>query len=320
MEVSVPSLPQRPSIEHLKKQAKDLLRRYKVRDSDALRRFRNSLPAARDKDDDALIAVELRLHDAQSCIAREYGFSSWDELSTYVQWGHTDDPSHLIHRWLVLVYGHQGERPRPAVAARMLDEKPELVEHHSILACAAGDATLLRRLIATDKGWVNRSATLQCPECGAPLGRPPLMAVTHSSLVRLAEFRDRLRSCARLLLESGADRNQPWTDGEHQLTALYGAAGKNHDAELTRMLLGCGSGQSRPLESSSVPVRHGYTSWVNGVVVSEPTRVHKLLAGQLRRKSSGPHLECPWLSEHPRSTGTLQIMIRFGTHHVHLPR
>ena len=122
-----------------------------------------------------------------------------------------------------------------------LTRSPSLVEHHSILACAAGDETVLRRLITTDKGWVNRPAPLQCPECGTPLGRPPLMAVTHSSLVRLAEFRDRLRACARLLLESGADPNQPWTDGEHQLTALYGAAGTNHDAELTRILLAAGA-------------------------------------------------------------------------------
>src|SRR5438132_6228737 len=139
MEVSVPQLPPRPSLEHLKKQAKDLLRLYQARDPHALVRLRASLPAANRKDDDALIALRLRLHDAQSCVAREYGFSSWDELRTYVQWGRTDDPAHLVHRWLIFVYGHGDERPRPAIAARMLQEEPALTGQDPLLACAVGD-------------------------------------------------------------------------------------------------------------------------------------------------------------------------------------
>jgi hypothetical protein len=41
----------------------------------------------------------------------------------------------------------------------------------------------------------------------------------------------------------GADPNQSWKDkdGDHALTALYGAAGKNHDPVLTRMLLEAGA-------------------------------------------------------------------------------
>jgi hypothetical protein len=66
----VPSLPERPNLEHLKKQAKDLLRFYQRRDPDAFRRLRTSLPVAKHKDDDALTALELRLHDAQSCVPR----------------------------------------------------------------------------------------------------------------------------------------------------------------------------------------------------------------------------------------------------------
>jgi ankyrin repeat protein len=72
---------------------------------------------------------------------------------------------------------------------------------------------------------------------------PPLFAVTHSTLLRLPEFRDRLRRCARLLLDAGADPNQSWKDKNwgHPVVALYGAAGKNHDAELTKMLLDAGA-------------------------------------------------------------------------------
>jgi hypothetical protein len=203
MEVSVPPLPSRPNLDHLKKQAKDLLRLYEAGDPRAFERLRTSLPSARDTHDAALTTRGLRLHDMQSCVAREYGFPSWDALRAYVEHGQTDDPSHLIHRWLNLVYQHDAERPRPDLAARMLADKPDLVAADPILACAIGDEGAIRRALA-QPDWVNRTSSLTCPDCGAALGRPPLVAVTHSSLVRLDGFRDRLHRAARLLLDAGA--------------------------------------------------------------------------------------------------------------------
>ncbi|MBV9294058.1 MAG: ankyrin repeat domain-containing protein, partial [Acidobacteriaceae bacterium] len=72
---------------------------------------------------------------------------------------------------------------------------------------------------------------------------PALVAVTHSGLLHIPEFRDRLRRCARILLDAGADPNQSWSHhpGGYSLSALYGAAGKNHDPELTKMLLDAGA-------------------------------------------------------------------------------
>jgi hypothetical protein len=68
------------------------------------------------------------------------------------------------------------------------------------------------------------------------------VALTHSSLGRLASFADRFRRCTRLLLDAGADANQAWTpDADHRLSALYGAAGIQYDAETTRMLLAAGA-------------------------------------------------------------------------------
>src|SRR5215468_6653538 len=78
MEVDMTSqqLPERPNLEQLKKQAKSLLHAARANDSDALRRF-EELPAFAGK---PLDAAKLALHDAQSVIAREYGFKSWNEL------------------------------------------------------------------------------------------------------------------------------------------------------------------------------------------------------------------------------------------------
>lgn len=237
----MPTLPARPNLDHLKTQAKDLRRLYDARDPQAYARLRASLPSARDVHDAALAARHLRLHDMQSCVAREYGFPSWDALRVYVEHGGTADPAHLVHRWLKLVYPHDRERPRPDVAARMLTERPDLVAADPILACAVGDEAAIRRALA-QPGWVNAMSPFTCPDCGAALGRPPLIAVTHSSLVRLDAFRDRLHRAARLLLDAGAEPNQSWLVApDTPLSALYGAAGLNHDVEMTRLLLAAGA-------------------------------------------------------------------------------
>jgi hypothetical protein len=74
MEVVMTSqqLPERANLEQLKKQAKSLLHAAQAGEPDALRRFQPG-------------AASLALHDAQSVIAREYGFKSWNELREHVQ-------------------------------------------------------------------------------------------------------------------------------------------------------------------------------------------------------------------------------------------
>ena len=81
---------------------------------------------------------------------------------------------------------------------------------------------------------------------------PPLLAVTHSSLLQVPEFRERLHRSARYLLAAGADPNQrvglrlppaslSEPDDVHPLSALYGACGVNRDPELTKLLLDAGA-------------------------------------------------------------------------------
>ena len=66
-------LPERPNLEQLKKQAKSLLRSAQAKDPTALERFR-ILPTLASLPLDRLQAMEFALHQAQSVIAREYGF------------------------------------------------------------------------------------------------------------------------------------------------------------------------------------------------------------------------------------------------------
>ncbi len=177
-------LPERPNLEHLKKQAKDLLARMRSGDPAALERIRGFLPATAGKEDAAIVRLGLRLHDAQSCLAREYGFASWADLRTFVEARNargTDRDTALL-AWLRLVYNADiaggVNRERPLVAARMLADDPALLDDDPHLACAVGDEAMLRGAAARDPAWVNAA--------GGRLGLPPLVAVTHSSLVRLA--------------------------------------------------------------------------------------------------------------------------------------
>lgn len=240
-------LPERPDLEHLKRQAKALLAAYRRGEGEALEAFRQALPAAHGKDDGALRALDLRLHDAQSCIARGYGFLSWTELKAFVL-ARGAAAGGQVMSWLRLVYAGDisggTHRARPAVAARLLAAEPALLGADPYLACAVGDEAALRAMTRRQPDWVNRP--------GGPLGLPPLVAVTHAGLLRLPDFRERLRASARFLLAAGADPNQSapnrWMKGpgeapdeEHRLSALYGAAGQNHDPELTALLLEAGA-------------------------------------------------------------------------------
>ncbi|QRR07730.1 hypothetical protein FPJ27_15905 [Burkholderia sp. MS455] len=243
-------LPPKANPDHLKKQAKALLRLYRQGDAQAIARFVRFLPAAANRTHDEAIALGLRLHDAQSCIAREYGFASWDDLGVFVETQALarQQRSLLIRRWLGLAYGGDVtgsfDTARPRVAAQLLRDQPDLVSEYLTIACAAGDLDTVKAALAADPGWIARA--------GGALNLPPLVAVTHSRLGQMPEFAARLRACMRHLLDAGADPNQrignrfppaslAAPDESGPLSALYGAAGVNRDPVLTAMLLEAGA-------------------------------------------------------------------------------
>ena len=69
------SLPTHPNLEHLKKQAKDLLDKLKQQNPDT------------------------QLADAQFTLAREYGFASWPKLKAYME-AATETPSPFAGKWV----------------------------------------------------------------------------------------------------------------------------------------------------------------------------------------------------------------------------
>src|SRR5262245_37531923 len=69
------SLPARPSLDSLRKQAKKLARDIAAGDAAALARARAQVPN---------VALRLTRRNAQLVIAREYGYSGWQELTAEV--------------------------------------------------------------------------------------------------------------------------------------------------------------------------------------------------------------------------------------------
>lgn len=78
-------LPSRPNLEHLKKQAKALLAGWKAREPQALASVREHLPAAAGCSAEQIGEIPFQLADAQSVIARQYGFASWAILARHVE-------------------------------------------------------------------------------------------------------------------------------------------------------------------------------------------------------------------------------------------
>src|SRR5690349_8279569 len=70
-------LPAHPNLEHLKKQAKDLLHEFALGSPETVALFSSVLRAS--------TAMPPKLADAQHLIAHEYGFASWAKLKEHVE-------------------------------------------------------------------------------------------------------------------------------------------------------------------------------------------------------------------------------------------
>ena len=222
-------LPGAPNLAHLKKQAKDLRRGYGRDEPEAVARVAAILPDHR--------RTALRLSDAQRVVAREYGFASWPALKTLVEWKSTERQgrTEALRVWFAWVFGAGFQSARPSLARKRLEEGLPVTdgdEEALWVACAVGNEAALRDKLSADLTVVRKRR--------GDDGMTPLLAVTHSCFTRDDLFAAALERCAELLIAHGADPNEAWIDPafpDGRLSALYGAAGRNHVAGMTRLLL-----------------------------------------------------------------------------------
>jgi ankyrin repeat protein len=186
------TLPARPNLSHLRRQARDVLRAAQAGDTAAVDRIR-------------AVSGRLTLAAAQLAVAREYGFASWARLTAGVEAAAMDLAQQAE------AFCEASIRDWTGRAARMLAATPELADYSFATAVILGDAGRVRREIERDPGLVTR------PD--ARSGWTALHAVCGSRWHRLDPARaDGLLAVARLLLDAGADpagrkggRSGDWT-------------------------------------------------------------------------------------------------------------
>jgi ankyrin repeat protein len=229
------SLPHQPNLEQLRKQARELQRGVRAGDPAAL------VVARLDRPDSDFVLAE-----AQTAIARRYGFASWARLRRHVEaigertWVYsdtsdTDEPAAALLRLACLNFESDSiERRRQAATIRT--EHPGVTSVSLGAAAACADVEEVRRHLVRDAAAASRPS--------GPYGWSPLM---YAAYARVDAPRDAAVTTVRLLLDAGADPNDgrffaglptPFT----VLTGVFGGTGEEqpphqHSLDLARLLL-----------------------------------------------------------------------------------
>jgi ankyrin repeat protein len=218
-------LPEQPSLEQLRNQAKDLRR-----------------------------TSGIPLWEAQLTVARRYGFPSWARLKQHVELltrysrfperVATDSDAGTFLRLACLSY-YDDEPGRWEQARRILERAPGLADGDVYVAAATADAGALRRVLAADPGAARRE--------GGPFRWEPLCYLAYARHDPGISLAATLES-ARLLLDAGADPNSGylWHGLTTPFTVLTGVFGEGeagpvraprhpHSLALARLLLEAGA-------------------------------------------------------------------------------
>jgi ankyrin repeat protein len=216
-------LPPRPSLDQLRRRAKELRDAARSGDPAALGRVTAHTPATP--------GGEVTLAAAQLAIAREHGYPSWPRLVSEVQ-ARTAQRGQQVEEFLVASI-----RDWTGRAARMLARDPWIAGYDVRTAVILGDAARVREMLARDPGLATRT--------DERTGWTALHAACASRWHRLDPARaDGLTEVTRLLLEADADvairvsapGRPAGQEGGHWSPLLCAVAGKPNPA-ITGLLL-----------------------------------------------------------------------------------
>jgi hypothetical protein len=179
----VKPLPQGANLDHLKNQAKDLLREHRAGDSQAAQRIREFHPQFRNATDLAIFDTRLRLSDAQLTIARERGFSSWSKLKNRVEKPTRADNLSLPHH----------ERIEDAAFRRAVD----LLD--------SGDVDGLRAHLDMHPHLIHQRVLL---DGGNYFRNPALLEFIAENPIRHGQLPSNIVEVAKVILEAGAKNDR----------------------------------------------------------------------------------------------------------------
>src|SRR5256884_8865100 len=182
--VMAKQLPPRPNLDQLKHQAKELQR-----------------------------SAQIALHDAQTMIAREYGFASWNKLREHVE-EVTLEFDAAVNEFLEAATDGRGDR-----AERILALHPKIAAANLYTALVLGDADAVQARLERDPSLATQT--------GGPRGWQPIHYVCYTALAHDSPPRaEGLAGIARRLIPVGIDPNPRLPRLHHNVyrPVLWGAS------------------------------------------------------------------------------------------------
>ena len=178
----VRAFPQNPNLQHLKYQAKDLLKGQAAHDPAVAQRIREFHPRWAKASDAEIFAAHLTLSDAQLAIAREYGFSSWTKLKRRIEQPKPSDQLTLPHH----------DRIEDAAFRRAV----ELID--------AGDVEGLRMHLKRHPNLTRKRVVF---EGGNYFRNPTLLEFVAENPVRHGKLPKNIVEVTKLILDAGVDQS-----------------------------------------------------------------------------------------------------------------
>jgi hypothetical protein len=174
-------LPSHPNLDHLKYQAKDLIRDHAGRKPGAAQRIREFHPRFHQASDAEIFDARLSLSDAQLTIARESGFPSWTRLKRHIE--------------------------KPTLSDRLDLPHHERIEDHTFRRAVelldAGDVAGLRDHL---KRHPNLSRQRIVFEGGNYFHNPTLLEFVAENPVRHGTLPQNIVEVAKAILDAGVDQ------------------------------------------------------------------------------------------------------------------
>ena len=212
------SLPQRPDLDQLRRQAKELRDAARAGDATALERVARHHASAP--------GAALRLAAAQLVIARELGFSSWPSLTATLG-------ADAASRRTLSMFVAASVDGRMRQAGEILRADPGIADRNVHAASVLGDPAAVRKHLEA-----NPSAAVAVDD---ERGWPPLLYACYSHWHQVEPDRaPGLAEVARLLLAAGADPNTNDGGQQRYRSALKGSVEVNNP-EITDVLLDAGA-------------------------------------------------------------------------------
>src|SRR3989440_3716052 len=213
--VMAKQLPPRPNLDQLKHQAKELQR-----------------------------SAQIPLHDAQTQLAREYGFASWNKLRDHVE-EVTLEFAAAVNEFLEPPTDGRGDR-----AGRILALHPKIAAANLHTALVLGDADAVQARLERDPSLAAKP--------GGPRDWQPIHYVCYTALAHDSPPRaEGLAVIARRLIALGIDPNTrfPWLHHNVRRPVLWGASRHVRSLPLVQALLDAGAdpndGVTLPLAASA---------------------------------------------------------------------